>query len=88
MRYATYRRQKLPLGSGITEAGCKIVFTQRLKRSGMSWTIEGGQLILDLRVIRLSRVWEQVHQRHLLSKPMPVAQVNMPKSVQYGKRAA
>jgi hypothetical protein len=57
MRYAIYRRQKLPLGSGITEAGCKIVFTQRLKRSGMSWTIEGGQVILDLRVIRLSGVW-------------------------------
>ena len=44
MRYDMYRRQKLPLGSGITEAGCKIVFTQRLKRSGMSWTIEGGHV--------------------------------------------
>lgn len=88
MRYALYRRQKLPLGSGITEAGCKIVFTQRLKRSGMSWTITGGQMILDLRVIRLSRVWEQVHQRHLASKPMPVAQVNTPKSPQDGKKAA
>jgi hypothetical protein len=88
MRYDTYRRQKLPLGSGITEAGCKIVFTQRLKRSGMSWTIEGGQMILDLRVIRLSRVWDAVHQRHLASKPMPVAQVNMARGAQYGKKAA
>jgi hypothetical protein len=43
MRYQAYRRQKLPIGSGITEAGCKIVFTQRLKRSGMSWTIEGAK---------------------------------------------
>jgi len=33
-------------------SGRKIVFTQRLKRSGMSWTIAGGQVILDLRVIR------------------------------------
>jgi hypothetical protein len=73
MRYHLYKRQKLPLGSGITEAGCKIVFTQRLKRSGMSWTIEGGQVILDLRVIKLSRVWNAVHQRHLASKPMPRA---------------
>jgi len=73
MRYQAYRRQNLPIGSGITEAGCKIVFTQRLKRSGMSWTIEGGQVILDLRVIRLSRVWDQVHQKYLASKPMPRA---------------
>ena len=70
MRYQAYRRQKLPIGSGITEAGCKIVFTQRLKRSGMSWTIEGGQIILDLRVIRLSRVWDKVHQKYLAAKPM------------------
>jgi hypothetical protein len=45
MRYHLYKRQHLPLGSGITEAGCKIVFTQRLKRSGMSWTIEGGHVM-------------------------------------------
>ena len=54
----------------------------------MSWTIEGGQLILDLRVIRLSRVWDAVHQRHLASKPMPVAQVNMIRGAQDGKKAA
>ena len=63
MRYHLYKRQKFPLGSGITEAGCKIVFRQRLKRSGMSWTIEGGQTILDLRVIKLSQVWNTVYQR-------------------------
>ena len=51
MRYQSYRREPWPIGSGITEAACKIVFTQRLKRSGMSWTKEGGQIILDLRVI-------------------------------------
>ena len=88
MRYHLYKRQHLPLGSGITEAACKIVFTQRLKRSGMSWTTEGGQVILDLRVIRLSRVWDKVHQRHLASKLMPVAQVKMAKGAQYGKKAA
>ena len=73
MRYDSYKRQKLPRGSGITEAACKVVFTQRLKRSGMSWTIAGGQVILDLRVLRLSHVWEEVHQRYLASKPLPVA---------------
>jgi hypothetical protein len=88
MRYHLYKRQKLPLGAGITEAACKIVFTQRLKRSGMSWTIEGGQVILDLRVIRLSGVWEKVHRKYLASKPMPVAQGETPKAAQYGRLAA
>jgi hypothetical protein len=35
LQYAEFRRQGLPIGSGITEAACKTVFTQRLKLSGM-----------------------------------------------------
>src|SRR5688500_6571146 len=73
MQYHSYRRQKLPIGSGITEAACKVVFTQRLKRSGMAWTIEGGQVILDLRVIWLSGVWDQVQHRYLAAKPLPLS---------------
>ena len=78
----------ISLGSGITEAGCKIVFTQRLKRSGMSWTIEGGQIILDLRVIKLSRVWHEVHQRYLASKPMPIVPAASDKVSQNQRLAA
>ena len=83
-----YSRQQLPIGSGVTEAACKSVFTQRLKRSGMSWTIEGGQVILDLRVIWFSGVWADVHQRSLASKPMPVTQVDMVQGVQHAQQAA
>ena len=88
MRYQSYQRQKLPRGSGITEAACKVVFTQRLKRSGMSWTIAGGQVILDLRVIRLSRVWDDVHRRYLASKPLPVTCVDTVKAAQQQPLAA
>ena len=88
MRYHLYKCQCLPLGSGITEAACKIVFTQRLKCSGMSWTIEGGQVILDLRVIKLSRVWQEAHQRYLASKPIPVVQLEPAKGPQSGQLAA
>jgi hypothetical protein len=88
MRYQSYRRQHLPIGSGITEAACKMVFTQRLKRSGMSWTTTGGQVILDLRVIWLSGVWDDVHQRSLASKPQPAPQGDMTKGAQRGQQAA
>jgi hypothetical protein len=88
MRYRHYSSQHLPIGSGVTEAACKIVFTQRLKRSGMSWTISGGQVILDLRVIWLSGVWDDVHGRYLASKPMPVTQVEIVEGAQRGQQEA
>ncbi len=38
LKYHDYKRNHLPIGSGVTEAACKTVFTQRLKLSGMRWT--------------------------------------------------
>ena len=67
MQYADYRRQGLPLGSGVTEAACKTVFTQRLKLSGMRWSLNGAQTILNLRVIHLSGIWDQVYQQTVKS---------------------
>jgi hypothetical protein len=61
MQYAEYRRRHLPIGSGVTEAACKTVFTQRLKLSGMRWKHEGARTVLTLRVILLSGVWEDVY---------------------------
>jgi hypothetical protein len=67
MRYAEYRRLGLPLGSGVTEAGCKTVYTQRLKLSGMRWQKAGAQLILNLRVLQLSGIWDAAYARVLAS---------------------
>lgn len=67
--YQRYRKAHLPIGSGVTEAACKMIFTERLKRSGMTWSVAGGQCIVDLRVIRLSGVWESVYRSYLESQP-------------------
>jgi hypothetical protein len=67
MHYAAYRRVGVPLGSGVTEAGCKTIYTQRLKLSGMRWKTAGAQTILNLRVLLLSRVWTQAYERVLQS---------------------
>lgn len=72
MDYPRYRRQGLPIGSGVTEAACKTVFTQRLKRSGMRWHRESGQVIVDLRVLHLSGIWDDVVRRDLAARPLPV----------------
>ena len=70
MDYVRYRRKRLPIGSGITEAACKIVFTQRLKQSGMSWCQSGGQRVIDLRTIHLSQIWNAVRDDYLKDKPL------------------
>jgi len=65
MRYAAYKRVGIPLGSGVTEAACKTIYTQRLKLSGMRWKKAGAQTILNLRVMLLSGVWTEAYQRVL-----------------------
>jgi hypothetical protein len=88
MRYRHGKSQGLPIGSGITEAACKMVCTQRRKGSGMSWTREGGQVIVDLRVVWLRGVWGEVPQRYLASKPMPDTQADMVTGTQHEQQAA
>jgi hypothetical protein len=68
MDYAERRRRKLPIGSGVTEAACKIVFSQRFKCSGMKWEIDGGAVILELRVAVLSRTWTAVRDAMFASQ--------------------
>lgn len=67
MQYGDFRALRLPIGSGVTEAACKTVFTQRLKLSGMRWSREGAQVILNLRVTLLSGVWNSVYQALITS---------------------
>jgi hypothetical protein len=49
MRYKEYQDRGLPIGSGVVEAACKTLVTQRMKQSGMRWGEEGGQAILTIR---------------------------------------
>jgi len=59
MRYAKFRQQGLFVGSGVVEAGCKIVVGLRLKQSGMRWTVNHANAIIALRCCQLSRRWEE-----------------------------
>jgi hypothetical protein len=88
MDYARYRRLGLPIGSGVTEAACKTVFTQRLKRAGMRWQKDSGQVIVDLRVLHLSGIWEEVMQRDLQSRELPVKGSLRPAAKRTRRKAA
>jgi len=45
MRYHWFRQCGLFVGSGVVEASCKTVIGQRLKQSGMHWTVSGADAI-------------------------------------------
>jgi len=50
-----FRSRGLFVGSGVVESGCKAVIGQRLKLSGMRWTIAGADAITTLRCQQASR---------------------------------
>jgi hypothetical protein len=49
MRYAEYRQKKFFVGSGVVEAGCRTVIGERLKQSGMRWSVDAAYAIMALR---------------------------------------
>lgn len=53
MRYAEMKSRGFMIGSGIVEAACKTLVAQRLKQSGMRWSVDGSQAILT------PRAWDQ-----------------------------
>jgi len=53
MNYATLKSAGFMIGSGVVEAACKTLVTQRLKQSGMRWSTGGAQAILT------PRGWDQ-----------------------------
>ena len=66
MRYAEFRKQGLFVGSGVVEAGCKMICGQRLKLSGMHWTVRGANAIIALRCCQLSARWEEFWEARAL----------------------
>lgn len=53
MRYFELQAAGFMIGSGVVEAACKTLVTQRLKQSGMRWSAGGAQAILT------PRGWDQ-----------------------------
>jgi len=62
MRYQHFKSLGMFVGSGVVEAGCKSL-GQRLKLSGMRWTLAGATGIATLRCLDTSNRWDQIWQR-------------------------
>jgi hypothetical protein len=57
--YAEALRRKLPIGSGVVESAGRHIVQQRLKQSGMRWSLPGAQAVLNLRTRHRSGQFEQ-----------------------------
>jgi len=60
MCYKHFRARGFFVGSGVIEAGCKTVIGQRLKHSGMRWTVAGANSVIALRCRLLSNRWDDL----------------------------
>jgi hypothetical protein len=63
MQYVEFHAQGLCTSTGVVEAGCKVAIGERLKRSGMHWSVRGADAIIALRCARLSGRFEDFWER-------------------------
>lgn len=60
MNYAEHIEKNHSIGSGVTEAACKVIVKQRLCESGMKWKNKGASIVLSLRTLVYSGThWNQ-----------------------------
>ncbi|WP_068818270.1 ISKra4 family transposase [Phormidesmis priestleyi] len=67
MHYAEALSQHLPIGSGVAEAGCKVIIKARLCAAGMKWKEQGVAIVLSLRTLsysqgRWQQFWSKINQ--------------------------
>lgn len=79
MQYKSYVDAGYFIGSGVVEAGCKSVVGQRLKQSGMRWSVQGAREILNIRCALTSglfdTLWSLCHPSNskiiIANNPLP-----------------
>lgn len=67
MDYPPLVEDHIPIGSGVTEAACKVLVKQRLCGSGMKWKEPGAAAVLSVRCLtytteRWSEFWDRIDQ--------------------------
>jgi hypothetical protein len=60
MQYAHFRELGMFVGSGTVEAACKSIIGQRLKLSGMRWSLQGANSIIALHCAQASQRWDTI----------------------------
>jgi hypothetical protein len=58
LHYDEYLAAGYPIGSGVAEGACRHVVKDRMERTGMRWTLDGAQAMLDLRATYINGDWD------------------------------
>jgi Uncharacterised protein family (UPF0236) len=65
MKYDEYSKKGLPIASGCVEGACKNLIKDRMERSGMRWSLDGGEAMIRLRSLYLSDDLDDYWDFHL-----------------------
>ncbi|MFQ5796026.1 MAG: hypothetical protein ACE5JP_13390 [Candidatus Bipolaricaulia bacterium] len=65
MRYDAYLAAGYPIATGVIEGTCGSLVKDRTDRSGMKWTRQGVQAVLDLRALKRNGDWEAYWEYHI-----------------------
>jgi hypothetical protein len=60
LRYESFRRRGVPMGSGAIESTIRRVINLRLKGNGIYWTEENAEAVFQLRAAVVSGRWEEI----------------------------
>jgi len=76
MDYQAYLVRGWPIGTGVIEGTCRHLVKDRFELSGMRWSVDGAQVMLDLRAVSLNGDWNDFHrfrrqQTHLARYSIP-----------------
>ena len=64
MDYATCLQLGLPIASGVIEGACRHIVKDRMELSGMRWSRNGAETLLQLRCVRHNGHWDDFWHYH------------------------
>lgn len=57
MDYKTYLEKGMPVSTALVESSCGHLVKDRMERSGMRWSMEGAQNMMDVRAVKKNDNW-------------------------------
>lgn len=64
MMYNEYLGKGYPIGSGVVEGTCRFLVKDRMELTGMRWSWEGAEAMLQLRSVKVNGNWENYWRFH------------------------
>ena len=77
MKYDEYLEKGYPIGSGVIEGTCRSLVNDRMELSGMHWSKDGAESMLELRSIKVNGLWNEYWDYHISRQKNIIYDENM-----------